>query len=229
MKTAILFAFVALSASFAAAANVTWYIDVVLDDGATVRGSFVYDADANVFNHPTLGDVPNGAVYAANVQISGGSKGSPNILMTYGKSYFSPQPYPTQFMFSYEPIDGVSNFWLRTFRVSAPLTNAGGTVTIGHFSQTQNNGYDLWVQPTSVYRYTASGTISTTAQTTEQICAQQSNYGEVGYFCANGGFFLCVASSPSQSQYLPCPAGTSCQCGAGVECSLGGTQSPCTW
>jgi len=79
----------------------------------------------------------------------------------------------------------------------------------------------------------ASGTAN--PQTPSQFCASvdQSdwNYGQ-GYYCSNGGFIQCwgftTDNAQTFGQYFDCPATTSCQCGAGIECSNQGTSSPCT-
>jgi len=51
-------------------------------------------------------------------------------------------------------------------------------------------------------------------------------YGQ-GYYCFNGGFVQCYGD-PITANYQNCPAGTSCQCAVGLECSNHGTSSPCT-
>jgi len=61
--------------------------------------------------------------------------------------------------------------------------------------------------------------------------ASQNDWGYgTGYYCFNsgGGYGQCYGTAPNvYGSYLPCPAGTSCQCDAGVECSNHGTESPC--
>jgi len=62
----------------------------------------------------------------------------------------------------------------------------------------------------------------------KQYCSQVDpadfTYGQ-GYYCYNAGFVQCYDYN---SVYQPCPAGTSCQCAVGIECSNHGTSSPCT-
>jgi len=73
-----------------------------------------------------------------------------------------------------------------------------------------------------------TGTIPPAQLTPAQICAASNQadwtFGS-GYYCNNGGFVQCWASGNGAIQ---CPAGTSCQCAPGVECSNHGTTSPCT-
>jgi len=80
----------------------------------------------------------------------------------------------------------------------------------------------------------STGTIpgTTTGQpTSKQICDNANpadwTYGS-GYYCLNGGsaFVQCYDSG---SGVIQCPAGTSCHCASGVECSNHGTTSPCTF
>eukprot|EP01114_Cavostelium_apophysatum_P020684 TRINITY_DN69_c0_g2_i1.p1 TRINITY_DN69_c0_g2~~TRINITY_DN69_c0_g2_i1.p1 ORF type:complete len:266 (-),score=43.43 TRINITY_DN69_c0_g2_i1:227-1024(-) len=69
-------------------------------------------------------------------------------------------------------------------------------------------------------------------ETPDQYCASQVfPTGTIGYFCADSGdsFYMCLDgvflyTSNKQS----CAPGTLCQCADGVECSQGGTVSPCT-
>jgi len=67
------------------------------------------------------------------------------------------------------------------------------------------------------------------AQTPQQVCDASNvadwSYGS-GYYCYNGGFVQCWGSG---SAAIACPAGTSCQCAPGVECSNHGMSSPCTF
>eukprot|EP01114_Cavostelium_apophysatum_P021585 TRINITY_DN7578_c0_g2_i1.p1 TRINITY_DN7578_c0_g2~~TRINITY_DN7578_c0_g2_i1.p1 ORF type:complete len:735 (-),score=109.60 TRINITY_DN7578_c0_g2_i1:129-2333(-) len=66
---------------------------------------------------------------------------------------------------------------------------------------------------------------------TQQCCSASSYSGSSGYICnGNGsGFYYCLSGPfAPQSAHFACPAGTSCRCAPGVECSNGGTVSPCT-
>jgi len=76
-----------------------------------------------------------------------------------------------------------------------------------------------------------ASTTGTSVQTPNQVCAAANQadwtYGS-GYYCYNGGssFVQCYGSG---NGVIGCPAGTSCHCAPGVECSNHGTTSPCTF
>jgi len=72
-------------------------------------------------------------------------------------------------------------------------------------------------------------TVSISSFTPVQVCSQFS-FNNPGYFCGTnkGGFYTCMNGAWSAlSSWQSCPAGTSCWCDYGVECSNGGTESPC--
>jgi len=72
-------------------------------------------------------------------------------------------------------------------------------------------------------------TVTVTALTPAQVCAQFT-FTNPGYFCGtNGsGFYQCMNGPwAALSAWQNCAAGTSCACDYGVECSNGGTESPC--
>jgi len=72
--------------------------------------------------------------------------------------------------------------------------------------------------------------ISGVAPTPQQICSGFSFSGDSGYFCSadQTGYYYCLTGpfAPLDAFQL-CGAGTSCACSLGVECSNGGTESPC--
>jgi len=75
-----------------------------------------------------------------------------------------------------------------------------------------------------------SVTLTGLAPTPQEICSGFSFTGESGYFCSadQTGYYYCLTGpfAPLDSFNL-CGAGTSCACDYGVECSNGGTESPC--
>jgi len=71
--------------------------------------------------------------------------------------------------------------------------------------------------------------VSVTSFTPAQVCAQWT-FNNPGYFCGTntGGFYTCMNGAwAALSSWQSCPAGTTCWCDYGVECSEGGTVSPC--
>lgn len=72
--------------------------------------------------------------------------------------------------------------------------------------------------------------ISGTTPTPQQTCSGFSFSGDSGYFCSadQTGYYYCLTGpfAPLDSFNL-CPPGTHCACSWGVECSNGGTESPC--
>jgi len=71
--------------------------------------------------------------------------------------------------------------------------------------------------------------VSMTSFTPAQVCAQWS-FTNPGYFCGTngGGFYTCMNGPWAPlSSWQSCPSGTTCWCDYGVECSNGGTESPC--
>jgi hypothetical protein len=84
---------------------------------------------------------------------------------------------------------------------------------------------------TGASRLTTGRTGSTTGASVQSICSGYSFPGLQGYFCtpSGSGFYQCLSGPfASQSSQFQCPAGTSCHCSVGVECSDNGQQSPCT-
>jgi len=62
------------------------------------------------------------------------------------------------------------------------------------------------------------------------FCSRQNYFPmATGYYCAADGakFYQCYGLN--QGALLPCSQGTKCQCCSNTECSLGNTQSPCTF
>jgi len=54
----------------------------------------------------------------------------------------------------------------------------------------------------------------------------------MGYYCSpdHTGFYQCLPDAwASLDSFQACPAGTTCGCNYGIECSNGGTQSPCVF
>jgi len=70
-----------------------------------------------------------------------------------------------------------------------------------------------------------------TPLTPQQLCDSWSWTTDPGYFCSadHSGFYMCLSGpfAPLDS-FQPCAAGTVCACPVGVECSQGGTVSPCS-
>jgi len=107
-------------------------------------------------------------------------------------------------------------------------------VNNGFNTQDDNANYQNYANPT--YAGMAGAVIGlriySGAASPSAFCAGTNqnnwNYGQ-GYYCAsNSAFIQCYQSGSDVVGYqFACPQGTSCSCASGVECSNGGTQSPC--
>jgi len=72
--------------------------------------------------------------------------------------------------------------------------------------------------------------VSVTESNPAALCSQWTWTDNPGYFCSgnNVGFYECLSGPwAPQSAYFNCPAGTSCSCAVGVECSDNDSESPC--
>jgi len=69
------------------------------------------------------------------------------------------------------------------------------------------------------------------AESPQSFCNRQHwTSGTIGFYCATEGkkFYMCwEAPNTASSSIMSCPAGTTCSCCDGDECSAAGTQSPC--
>jgi len=95
---------------------------------------------------------------------------------------------------------------------------AGGANTALTFTGVTENAYGAVVDA-----------ISMTSFTPAQVCGQFS-FDNPSYYCGTNksGFYTCMNGAWSAlSSWQSCPAGTRCWCDYGVECSQGGTVSPC--
>jgi len=81
--------------------------------------------------------------------------------------------------------------------------------------------------------YVAPATTGTTGVQIEQTAAEFcANVPSAGYYCSiDISYFYYCLSGPflPQSAKMSCAQGTICNCAAGVDCSYGGTRSPCTY
>lgn len=114
------------------AAFINWTLDgVTFDDGGTATGSFMFDADASVYNN-------------ISITTSGGTTGVSNtfqFVSEYPLTY-TPANY-SQYLIASEldhlsslPGSVTDNSGLLYLIFSTPLTNAGGTVPISAYSPT---------------------------------------------------------------------------------------------
>jgi len=101
---------------------------------------------------------------------------------------------------------------------SAPLTSAA--VTSSPLSTSPITSAKLTTSPVTSGRLTTHAPVFT--------CPSRQSGNGIGYYCDSKGtgFIECWAGN---SYNFQCPAGTGCRCGYGVECSRGGTRSPCTF
>jgi len=116
------------------------------------------------------------------------------------------------------------SFQTQAYSFSFSLSVAADTTYYWRIIATQNSAVS-----TAQFMFD-SVLISGVAPTPEQICSGFSFSGDSGYFCSadQTGYYYCLTGpfAPLDSFNL-CGAGTSCACAYGVECSNGGTESPC--
>jgi len=133
----------------------------------------------------------------------------------------------------------------RTFDLSA---NGASTESYSFDTAGTDPSNPGWTQQTYSFTATSSSTtlnfVSTTPDTScgpaiddlsiveygaVDICSQFS-FGDQGMFCTpdQTGYYNCLGGPFAPlSTFQPCAAGTTCWCDYGVECSEGGTVSPC--
>jgi len=117
-----------------------------------------------------------------------------------------------------------------TLNGTAPLGGCWNDIfSLGQYFRLSCGAFNLATG--TVVTSSTTTTTGTATQTAAQICAASNvadwTYGS-GYYCYNGGsaFVQCYGSG---NGVIACPAGTSCHCAPGVECSDHGMSSPCTF
>jgi len=202
-----------LSLIFVSLVSATTYTvsGVTFDDGASGSGTFDFDGSSctNIDISTTAGSTLSAATYTSDCI----PLGSERILF---------------------PLRDPNNNNIITRYLSFQFDSSLGGFTGTYPIDTTSNGNSYECMNCSPVRYITAGTVTAGVVTTQQFCAAQDQstwfYGS-GYYCTQGGaaFIQCYGEEPyTNGAVLGCPAGTSCQCDAGVECTNGGTQSPCT-
>jgi len=149
----------------------------------------------------------------------------------------------------------VLTFWMASnpncgpqYRTMTITANGGSAQDYTFDTAGTNTANPGWVQQTYTFYASSSSTTlnfqSTTPDTTcgpalddlsivennvQAICSQYT-FDTQGYFCSADatGFYQCLGGpfAPLDA-FQSCAAGTTCVCAVGVECSNGGTTSPC--
>lgn len=136
-----------LAAGPALAAPLTWYVNGAFADGATITGSFTYDADTNTYS-------------AVSLSVNGGALS--NVV------YVTPNtPFVGPVQLSAVTASGTgSGQRLANFIFSAPLTNSGGLVLLGPSTAegTCNVGCNGFTGGVPNRVVTPGGILTTTAQ-----------------------------------------------------------------
>jgi len=103
----------------------------------------------------------------------------------------------------------------------------GGDYTLDVFQAERHTSGSTIRIDTSILLRPAPTQPATVAQYCAQTDPNDYTYGQ-GFYCYNNGgvdgFAQCYGSG---SAFIPCASGTHCGCAVGVECSNGGTSSPC--
>jgi len=176
-----------------------WSLDVAGASDGTIVQSF---------------DTTTGNEYQVGFALSGNPEGG-NLVKTLvvGASGTATQTYTFNVgYFRYHPITDMS-YTSESFR----FTGIGSSSTVS-FQSVGNGAYGPVIDSVTV-----------TELTPAQVCAQFS-FTNPGYFCGtnNSGFYQCMNGAwAALSAWQNCAAGTTCACDYGVECSNGGTESPC--
>jgi len=176
----------------------SWSIDMAGDSDGTLTQSF---------------DTTAGNEYHVSFALSGNPEGGPQTkTLNVGASGSPVQTYSYTVNFQHNPIPNM-NYAQESYVFTASSSSSAITF--------QSVGDQAWGP--------VIDTVAVTAFTPAQVCSQWT-FTNPGYFCgtSKAGFYTCMNGPWAPlSSWQSCAAGTSCACGYGVECSNGGTESPC--
>jgi len=176
----------------------SWSVDMAGDNDGTLTQSF---------------DTTKGNEYHVSFALSGNPEGGPQTkTLNVGASGSPIQTYSYTVTYQHNPI-GNMNYEQELYTFTAVSSSSAITF--------QSVGDQAWGPVVD--------TVSVASFTPAQVC-NQFTFTNPGYFCGtNGsGFYQCMNGAWSAlSSWQDCAAGTSCACDYGVECSNGGTESPC--
>jgi len=148
-----------------------------------------------------------------------------NQVLYFGfglEGFYSPVPSTFSFIAS-----ATSNGNVYTAPSQTCTVGSNGYITCSVSKNAFSTGFDVSKVTSVTFTFEPSCVVSA-----QQFCAGQNvPEGDVEYFCNvdGSGFYECLSGAyAALSAEQPCGAGTSCSCGYGVECSQGGTVSPCT-
>jgi len=176
----------------------SWSVDMAGDNDGTLTQSF---------------DTIKGNEYHVSFALSGNPEGGPQTkTLNVGASGTAVQTYSYTTTYQHNPIANM-NYQQESYSFTA--VSSSSSITF------QSVGDQAWGP--------VIDTVSVAAFTPAQVCSQWT-FNNPGYFCGtnNSGFYQCMNGAWSAlSSWQSCAAGTSCACAYGVECSNGGTESPC--
>jgi len=190
-----------------------------------IEGNFCVDLSGNGIGQITQQfDTVAGHSYTVSWSQAGNFKCGPNVKTMYvqasfanGASSAAPQYY------SYD-VTGISDPALMPWVTESYTFTAANYAANINFISTTATTCGVVIDAVSVTDVTTSTSFC------QGVDESQWTYDQ-GYYCTNAGqgFYQCYGStSDIESSYIPCPAGTTCQCPDGLtECSDHGTETPC--
>jgi len=181
------------------AADGSWSVDMSGLSAGTITQAFDTVAGNEYHVSFSLSGNPEGGNQVKNLYV--GASGTPSQFYQYDIGTFREHPISNM------------NYAAESFTFTAGASSSSLT-----FQSAEFTAWGPVVDAISVSSFTPA-----------QVCSQFT-FNNPGYFCGTntGGFYTCMNGAWSAlSSWQSCPSGTSCWCAYGVECSNGGTESPC--
>jgi len=181
------------------AADGSWSLDLSGLNAGAISQSFDTVAGNEYHVSFSLSGNPEGGNLVKNLYV--GASGTPSQQYSYNIGSIRHNPIPNM------------NYASESYTFTAGSSSSAIT-----FSSAEFTAWGPVVDAVSISSFTSA-----------QVCSQ-FNFNNPGYFCGTnkGGFYTCMNGAwAALSSWQSCPAGTSCWCDYGVECSNGGTESPC--
>jgi len=248
MNSVLVFVF----ALFVAAQATTSIVNGGFEDNSCTANTWCEYGGGNPFNGWTVGSVGNIDLHYStpccgsytahsgswSIDLNGNTEGSVSQTITTTHEF----QYVLSFRMASNPNCGPR------YRTMTVTSNGGNAQSFSFDSWGTSTANPGWVQQSYTFYASSSSTTlnfqSTTPDTTcgptlddfsiaennvAAICSQYT-FNTQGYFCSGdaSGFYQCLSGPWAPlSAFQNCGAGTTCVCSVGVECSNGGTTSPC--